>query len=310
MGCVYSWIDLVRNLPAERADVNRIANEIARLPSLVAGYGVLIGSAAWGEASWRSDVDVLAFRCDATESLPSDIKCICEQYEKTSQRLAPNVDIIWVGAEREELVERDNLVSGSAPILEPRRVSEILERVRVRLGNHVRALASAKGNPWQVFVDTYLKPSPADEALLLELIKEYSAISAAGWRDFDWGVNGVALTGDHLKHLGYAEGFAVHFARLILSDQCSYPTPDRRKDVLAAIQKLGVWGARLSTVLAPFFALSAKYDDLVRRIRCNEPLERSEFDRELMSAAAEIDFNALENFTWSYLSEGASRRKT
>lgn len=309
MARVFSWIDLVRKVPAERADINRMANEIAQLPSLVAGYGILIGSAAWGEASWRSDIDVLSFRCDSTASLSSEIEGVRRRYEKTLQHSVPIVEIIWVGAEKEELVERDNLVSGSAPILEPRRVSEILERVRVRLADHVCALARVKGNPWQEFANTYLKPSAADEALLLDLVKEYSAKSAASWREFDWITKGVPLSEAHLKQLGYAEGFAIHFARLILSAQRSYPIPDRRGDVQVALTKLGRWGEQLSTVLAPFFALSIKYNDLARRIQCDEPLMQTEFDRELLSAAADIDFGAVERFTWSYLSEGGFRHK-
>lgn len=309
MARVFSWLDLVRKVPAERADINRMANEIGRLRSVVAGYGILIGSAAWGEASWRSDIDVLSFKCNLTTNLSSEIDGLRGQYEKTLQHSMPNVEIIWVGAEREDMVERDNLVSGSAPILEPRRVSEILDRVRVRLSDHVRALARAKGNPWQTFADTYLKPTAADDALLLEIVKDYSVKSAESWRELDWATNGGALTEAHLKQLGYAEGFAIHFARLILSTQRSYPIPDRRKDVQVAITQLGRWGDRLSTALAPFFALSIKYNELARRIRDDEPVTRTEFDRDLLSAAADIDFGAVESFTWSYLSECASRRQ-
>ena len=48
MARVFSYLDLVRSIPASGTDVARIANEVAALPALRSGNAVLVGSAGAG----------------------------------------------------------------------------------------------------------------------------------------------------------------------------------------------------------------------------------------------------------------------
>jgi hypothetical protein len=309
MARVFPYRDLVQDLPAPAADLVRIANDINSLPALRSGHAVLIGSAAWGEASWRSDIDVVAYGCSETERLEADIQEVLAIYERSSRHAAPKADVILIGAEHEELIERDNLVSGSVPILEPRVVSELFDRVCARLGDHIRALARLKGNPWESFAKAYLKRWKARGSIVLDVIGEYSAAVAAGWREYDWLTEEASLTDAKLVQMGYADGFAIHLSRLVLSHQHAYPIPDRRADVRTALSKVDTWGTHFESVLAPFFDFGDDYEHLAARIRRNEAVTQIEFDRLLSIAAAKIDFSTVEELTWSYRAENTSGRR-
>jgi hypothetical protein len=214
--------------------------------------------------------------------------------------------VILIGAEREDLIERDNLVSGSAPIFEPIVISEVFDRVGARLVDHIGALAQAKGNPWKKFARTYLEGWKANSSMVLDLIGEYPPEMAASWREHDWYTEDTPLTDAKLVQLGYADSFAVHLSRLVLSHQHAYPIPDRRMDVRTALPKLGLWGNRIESVLAPFFDFSDLYQRLASRVRQNEAVTEVEFDRLLSMAASKIDFSAVEEFTWAYRAENSS----
>jgi hypothetical protein len=300
MARVFSYLDLVRDLPAPGPDITRLANQIVGLPELQSGHAVLVGSAAWGQASWRSDIDVVAYDCAATSQLQGAINELCAQYEASSKHLAPKVEIILIGAEREELVERDNLVSGSVPILEPRTVSEIFRQASLRLGDHLRALAKAKGDPWRSFAKRYAQRSEGDNAAILDLLSEYESTIASRWRENDWSSRTTSLSESHLQHLGYADGFAVHFARLVLSHQGSYPIPDRRVDIRPALPTLGALGGRIESVLAPFFSFANEYEELAKCVRRGDAITSNEFDQRMVDAAAKIDFDAVDKLVWSY----------
>lgn len=305
MARVFSYRDLTLGVPAP-ADVARIANEINILPAMRSGHAVLVGSAAWGDVSSRSDIDVVAYRCKKTEQLEADIERVRTRYESTWGHAAPHADVIWIGAEREDLVERDNLVSGSVPILEPIVISELFDGVSTRLDAHIRALATAKGSPWQQFANAYLDRAGNKSSSLLDLIGDYSAAMAAGWREHDWSSDGSRMTEEKLTRLGYVEGFAIHLSRLVLAHQDAYPVPDRRSDIRVALSELDMWGPRIESVLLPFFNFTIAYDDLAIRTRGIEPPTETEFDRLLSAAAAEIDFSVVEELVWKYRAENKS----
>ena len=110
------------------------------------------------------------------------------------------------------------------------------------------------------------------------------------------------LTDGHLQQLGYADGFATHFPRLILSHRNAYPTPDRRADVRSALSVLGELGARIESMLEPFFAIGTEYEALAAGIRAGDAISRADFDRTLAFVASGVDFDRVEEFVWSYCS--------
>jgi hypothetical protein len=191
-------------------------------------------------------------------------------------------------------------VSGSVPILEPRTVSEIFRQASLRLGDHLRALAKAKGDPWRSFAKRYAQRSEGDNAAILDLLSEYESTIASRWRENDWSSRTTSLSESHLQHLGYADGFAVHFARLVLSHQGSYPIPDRRVDIRPALPTLGALGGRIESVLAPFFSFANEYEELAKCVRRGDAITSNEFDQRMVDAAAKIDFDAVDKLVWSY----------
>lgn len=301
MANIYSYAELVAGVPASPAEVIRFANQIASLPALASGKAVLIGSAAWGNASWRSDVDVVAFDCPATADLRESIDRLRADCESRSNTKAPGADIILIGAEREELVERNNLVSGSAPILEPATVREIFNKVSIRLSDHLHALANAKGEPWRTFADSFAPRGHVDTDIL-DVLRDYSQAVAGGWKEKTWSPDIDRLTDGQLQQLGYADGFATHFPRLILSHRNAYPTPDRRADVRSALSALGELGGRIESLLEPFGAIDTQYEAIAARIRAGDAISRADFDRTMASVASGIDFDRVEEFVWSYCS--------
>ena len=301
MANIYSYAELVGGVPASPAEVIRFANQIGSLPALGSGRAVLIGSAAWGNACWRSDVDVVAFDCPATSDLRESIDSLRAHYESRSNTRAPGADIILIGAEREELVERNNLVSGSASILEPATVREVFNKVSVRLSDHLHALAKAKGEPWRTFADSFAPRWQVDTDIL-DVLRDYAQAVAAGWKERNWSPDIDRLTDGHLQQLGYADGFSTHFPRLILSHRNAYPTPDRRADVRSALSVLGELGARIESMLEPFFAIGTEYEALAAGIRAGDAISRADFDRTLASVASGVDFDRVEEFVWSYCS--------
>jgi hypothetical protein len=302
----YGYHDVVDDVPARAPDILRITGQIAALPAVRDGVAVLVGSAAWGTVSWRSDIDVMVYECDRSATLQADIDALCAAYTAATggRHHPPKVDTIIVGAEHEQLVERDNLVSGSAAILEPRLVSEIFDRICVRLVDHVRALAGLKGEPWRSFAARYLDRTDDDVALRRDVLREYSASAAAGWRQVDWAAShpGAEPSDEQLAQFGHAEGFANHVTRLVLADLGVYPRPDRRADVRAALAQLGApWGDEARAVLAPFFALTDHYEEAVANVLADpRRTTAEEFNTQLREAASGIDFDAVEEFVWRY----------
>jgi predicted nucleotidyltransferase len=307
MGRFFSYSEIVLGVPAPAPDILRITGQITDLSAFAERLAVLSGSAAWGDVTWRSDIDIMAYSCDRTAGLEEQIEAIRKTYVESSshRHRAPHVDITLVGAEHEELVERDNLVSGSAAILEPRVVSEIFDRVCVRLMDHVSTLAVMKGEPWRSFAERYVSRSAADSGLRRDVMREYCSSVSARWRQFAWDLDGsdLELNDEELAQLGFAEGFASHIARLVLGDLGAYPRPDRRADVRRALDALdGPWGMELRSVSQPYFDLGIRYESLVAAIRAGtNALSESEFNVGLREAARAIDVAAVEELMWRYL---------
>src|SRR5688572_3026802 len=147
----------------------------------------------------------MAYECSDSASLKADIQQILDTYVAANGRRhdPPQVDVTWIGAENERLVERDNLVSRSAPILEPRMVSEIFERTCVRLIDHLQALAAVKGPPWRGFVERYLASTRPDPALRRDVFRAYGTAMADQWRRRSWSLTSYPFPSEGLAQLGH-----------------------------------------------------------------------------------------------------------
>jgi hypothetical protein len=305
VGRFFTYEEVVRGTPTPAPDIVRVTAQIAALPPLQSGLAVVAGSSAWGSVSVRSDIDVMAYRTVASADLERQIDAVLETYRSDRPRHEPpKVDVTWIGAETETLIARDNLVSSSAPVLEQHVVSEIFERTCVRLVDHIQALAGLKGNPWRDFADRYLSKVNAGSAVRRDVLREYVNGIAVKWRQQPWSDgSATALTREQLDALGHAEGFADHVTRLVLADLGVYPRPDRHEDIHKALIAIGEpWGDDLRRVLAPLFALGGACSRLVDGLlRDTAYATEQAYYSSLREAAATVDMNAIEEFTWRYV---------
>jgi predicted nucleotidyltransferase len=290
-----------------------IAGQVSLLPAVQNGFAILVGSAAWGTVSPRSDIDLVAFKCQQTTNLESDIDAIRSEYQsKSGNRHAPPiVDVIWIGAEKGQVVERDNILSGSAPIAEHRVVKEIFERTCSRLIDHLLALAGVKGGPWQSFIDKYMINAKSDSHIRQDILREYADGLAARWRENNWkhsDLSGIELS--QLKTLGNMENFAYHTCRLILSDHGIYPRPDRRPEIRNKINELpDRTASKLQEILMPAFQVGEVCETMVAEIQepANKPVSEMDYYSRILSLAEEIEIGEIEHFVWDYTSRQQDR---
>ena len=306
MARFFGYHEIIREIPAPTPDILRVTSQITQLPAVQSGYAVVAGAAAWGAVTIRSDIDIMAYKCSGSLDLEKQVEAIAAAYCKSTGRRhdPPKVDITWIGAESERLVERDNLVSSSAPIIEQHVVSEIFERTCVRLVDHLRALASVKGEPWRTFVDRYLRNVKSDAALRHDVLREYASGMSMKWRQQSWlEPPDTTLTTEQLELLGHMEGFADHFTRLVLADLNAYPTPDRHGDVRKALETLGsTWADELRRAVSPLFDLGRHYDDLIdRTLRDLAHAEEQNYYGTLREWAGAVNVDTIESFVWRYV---------
>lgn len=311
MSRFYSYRQLVGVSPAPAPLVVGLTAELSRLPAFGSGLAVIAGSAAWATPSWRSDIDIVAFKSDGSLDLEAGIAAAAQAFDAShgTRFICPQIDVVWVGAEREELVERDNLVSKSAPIKEPRTIAEVFERVCVRLIDHLESLARVQGDPWRSFVARFLSEVDHRASLRRDVMREYARATAIDWRTqtfpFDNQDDSTELLPAELDVLGSVESFGYHLARQVLGEMHLYPAPDRRSDIRAALALLDdPLSQELTQALSPLFALGDGYEQLAREAQTGGVIGEADFYRRLRLLASEVDIDAVERFVWSYAAQG------
>ncbi|WP_419909903.1 hypothetical protein [Hoeflea sp.] len=308
-----SYTEVSSGLLVPATDIVRVAEQVSLLPAVQNGFAVLIGSAAWGSVSVRSDIDLIAFKCPQTSNLEADVQAIRAQYSSSvnSNIEPPLIDVIWIGAESGQVVERDNIVSRSTPISEHRVVTEIFERTCSRLLDHLLALADVKGGVWRNFAQKYMTDANTDSSIRRDVLREYTDGVAVKWRQVNWLSTLPANIGSkHLGILGSLENFAYHACRLILSDHGIYPKPDRRPEIRAAVKNLpDDLSSSLSDVFGPAFLIGEECEMLIKQFEGNESGKCSEEDyySAIISQARSTKIDEIELFVWKYVGIGQGR---
>ena len=180
----YRYEELLRHQPMQPRDISWLGGKISQLSAFRDGVAVTCGSVAWGKPSWRSDIDIAAFKTQSHPDIAVPINDVIAGYsERTgNQFLLPRADIITVGAESQQLVTRDNLVRGSAPITQSQTIREIFRATGLRFSDHIGALALKKGDPWRTFRTRYLSGATVSMQTRREEIQEYVTGFADTWR--------------------------------------------------------------------------------------------------------------------------------
>jgi hypothetical protein len=305
----YRYDELVIYQPMSRNDILRLAGQISKLPPFSEGVAVLCGSAAWGQPSWRSDIDVVTFRTEAFPDISPAIDTVISNYRETAEArfLLPKTDVILVGAESQQLVTRENLVRGSTPITEMRTIREVFAATSLRFFDHIGSLAAAKGGSWRRFHSAYLAQVSRDQNIRLDEIRTYVASFADSWRQQP--LRSLHLNPSRNAHhselemMSFAENFPIHLMRQILAERGSYPSPDRAPDVRTAFAHLSQsWAENLLRKLTPFLEIGEKYAEIVSECRSASSEESAnEYYRRLTEIFEALPFADIEEAVWDYL---------
>ena len=302
--------DVIRSRePAPQKDVLWLAGQISQLPAFAEGSAVLCGSVAWGQPTWRSDIDVALFKRESSVDISGAIEKVMKAYDKSTKRryVVPTVDITIVGSESVKLVTRANLVSGSRPITEKQTVSEYIEAARLQLGDHIGSLAAMKGEPWRSFHKTYLAGADDGREARRDAIRAYVSAFVGTWREQPLrGATadaGKPLNATQLETLSHVENFPIHLMRQITAEIGRYPKPDRGPDVREAFAVLpDQWVGKLANTLKPFAGIDEQYQGIVAACRegTGRVAEREYYGR-LREMVDPLPFTEIEEVVWEYL---------
>jgi hypothetical protein len=294
-------------------DISWLAGQVSQLSPFLGGVAVLCGSVAWGQPSWRSDIDVVTFRTESFPDVTPSIDNVITEYGKSAKGrfLLPRVDVVIVGAESQQLVTRDNLVRGSTPITQMQTIREVFAATSLRFFDHIGSLAATKGEPWRTFHSAYLSQVSRDRQTRRDEIRTYVTSFADTWRQQPLRSLGLDPSGNahqnELDVMGFAESFPIHLMRQILAERGSYPSPDRAPDVRASFASLSAgWAEGLLRGLDPFFRIGEEYTEIVNACRRDpSQISASEYHNRLAELFGTLPFSDIEEVVWDYLSSTA-----
>jgi hypothetical protein len=289
-------------------ELARLAAKVASLPPFREGVAVLCGSVAWGRPTWRSDIDVIAFATESFPDIAPQILGVIKGYDQLAgpPSLLPKSDVILVGAETQQLVTRENLVRGSAPIEELQTVREIFAVAGLRFFDHIGSLATVKGEPWRKFHSTYLAGIRHDRNAQRDSIQNYVTSFADQWRQRPLNSNEVDQIGrlqtTPLEVMGHVEGFPIHLMRQILAERGLYPCPDLAPQIRASFARIpDEWAQGLLASIEPFLLIGQRYESIVHACRDSTPITANEYYNRLMAIFDPLSFDGVEEAVWNYL---------
>ncbi len=307
----YDEITTCSRMPSE--DTQWLAGQIANLQPFSAGTAVLCGSVAWGNQSWRSDIDIAHFSTITYPHIEKTVDDLVRRYlDRTMHRfISPRVDVITIGAESLTLVTESEAVSVSpSSALPPTgldRVSDVFQETAVLFADHIGSLARLKGEPWRTFLERYLSPVIVGRQGRRDGIKDYVEKITTQWarqplHPLDAGSYG-RFTTKQLDLISRTENFPKNLMRRILGELGTYPRPDRADDVRIAFSALKEpWAKNLMVLFEPFFDIDRKYENIVAACRePKNPLTESGYYKQVRSLFIDLPFLEIQNNIWQYL---------
>lgn len=231
MARFFSHRELERGLITTRETVTEPASRIMELGRFRDGRAVIFGSVAWGEHTWRSDIDIADFYGQIgdgyTESKVSAF--FRERYG--------NEDGFYVFEHLVEVLSNQN----------SKRQAYELPEISPSTRDHFRLLAKAKGGPYAEFykelqVIRFHKRTVDISQYLEVIIGHWRCASAHLMVDSNW------LNWNEFKILQALENFPKQLMRKILGEKKLLPSLDtasRIKEAFALIQE--PWGAGIAS---------------------------------------------------------------
>ena len=293
------------------ADISWLAGQLSKLPPFLDGVAVLGGSVAWGQPTWRSDIDVVMFATETFPDITAALNEVILEYENNTNGtlLLPKVDTVIVGSESERLITRDNLVRGSAPITESQTVREVFKSTSLRFSDHIGSLALTKGEPWRAFHSAYLSSAPGGREIRREEIRTYVTSFADSWRQQQQPLRSLSFDSNgnvdeaQLDMMGFVENFSIHLMRQILAERGCYPSPDRTPDVSASFKNLStIWSENILMWLYRFLHIGEEYLEIIGDCkRPASPISSNEYWNRLVDVFDALPFADVEEAVWYYL---------
>jgi hypothetical protein len=302
--------------PTPVEDLHWLGGQLERLPAFVEGTAVLCGSVAWGNHSWRSDIDVAHFQTKKFSNLSPSIEDVVAKYrERTGDRfISPKVHVTTIGAESVRLIETKGSSYGAIfSTIEKKTEHTFFAGTALRFADHIGRLAEAKGDPWQTFYQRYLAAIKRDQGQRREELKSYVSSVTKTWEQqplhrLNLDPEGH-LTQEQLDAIAQAANYPIHLMRRILGLLNRYPSPDRVSDIRAGFSEIpDRWAKDLRAFFEPFFRMDGRYTEIAAACRLTEkPLSAAEYSEQVCSLAIDLPFGPIQEQIWSYLKKGSGR---
>ena len=253
-----SYDEIERGLVPTRETLSEIASDFMQLEAFQSGGAVVFGSVAWGEHTWRSDIDVADY---SNREYRSRVQPAISEYFR--KRYGSDMSF-WVGKFMVEIIgsQRLRFKEWTASHY---RLPEMSPSTR----DHFRLLAQAKGGQWQVFLEkitTIRFQSRKTDILDYLDIMESNLTASEVFRKEIYGRErgGYRCFWNEFHGLQSLENFPRQLMRKILGQLKRLPSPDtfsRIKFAFALLEE--PWAVELQTHFQPFYEIDRRYNELM-----------------------------------------------
>jgi predicted nucleotidyltransferase len=263
MARFFSLKEIELGLVMTPESVAELATAINELEMFQAGEAVIFGSVAWGEHTWRSDIDVASFSKKRWEyHHPINMVLFDFFVERYGGKIGREI--------QHHLIE---VLSNQKPVSGNYFVPKISPSTR----DHFRLLAKVKGGPYRAF---YKGLKVIKFRSRLADIREYLEIIMWHWESLNKRlVKAKWLDWDQLKKLAALENFPKQLMRKILGEKKRLPSPDTVSQIRKRFSELAEpWTQEAAALFEPFFLIDAKYGEIVHSMSGGRPLPEQEYD--------------------------------
>lgn len=264
MARFYTFNEIQRGLILTAEQITALATKIQKLPAFQEGHAVVYGSVAWGDHSWRSDLDIafggidnyyLREEKEEVGHFRQDLYSLFKSEFGSDGRLILNSLVQILQNESEE---------EGVPVWETYGRSKCFG-LSPSTRDHFRLLAEAKGGDYQKFYDQYVKYSYIRGQRQLYDFWEYAY-------DMFWNAGrNRRVTEDsigQLEILASFENFPKQLIRKYLGYRKMLPVPDTFPNILKVWNAEGlIFAERTKTLFPPFFEIKERYEEIVEKVK-------------------------------------------
>lgn len=260
MARFYSFEEIEKGLVLTKEQVGTMAQRIMKLPSFQDGRAVVFGSVAWGEHTWRSDIDI-ANRAKIGESEEMSVGC----------------EIMHLFIEEfgndDEFCVRSHLIEELTPENpDPGTLHYVFPQISPSTRDHFRLLSRKKKGSYQIFLRNLrrIRSRKREEDILVYIDRInywYPGLMKRLAEDLAPKNGRIRITWQDFKGLQAFENFPKQLMRKILGQLGKLPCPDTVPNIREAFSTVDeTWAQGLWELFEPFFDIDHAYEKLVQRM--------------------------------------------